>query len=102
MGCELTCAVLPLAFWFCYCHLCSNFLSLILRQWNWMEPPLGTLSFMLLCLQFSRAQMVNLGIRPFTSYIKDDRANRLCMEYPEYDSRILSQFSKTDHIIGTF
>jgi len=22
--------------------------------WNWMEPPLGTLSFVLLCLQFSR------------------------------------------------
>jgi hypothetical protein len=22
--------------------------------WNWMEPPLGTLSFALLCLQFSR------------------------------------------------
>jgi hypothetical protein len=22
--------------------------------WNWMEPPLGTLSFFLLCLQFSR------------------------------------------------
>ena len=31
-----------------------------------MEPPLGQLSFFLLCLQFSRAQMANIGARPFT------------------------------------
>ena len=68
--------------------------------WNWMEPPLGTLSFMLLCLQFSRAQMVNLGIQPFTSYLKEKRATRLCREYPQYDKRILSEFSRTDHLMG--
>ena len=26
-------------------------------SWNWMEPPLGQLSFFLLCLQYSRAQV---------------------------------------------
>jgi hypothetical protein len=68
--------------------------------WNWMEPPLGTLSFMLLCLQFSRAQLQNLGIRPFTQYIKAQRAHRLCREFPGYDDRVLSDFSTTDSILG--
>jgi hypothetical protein len=30
--------------------------------WNWMEPPLGTISFVLLCMQFARSQLQNLGI----------------------------------------
>lgn len=68
--------------------------------WNWMEPPLGTLSFMLLCLQFSRAQLENLGIRPFTQYIKAQRAQRLCREFPGYDDRVLTDFSTTDSILG--
>lgn len=67
---------------------------------NWMEPPLGTFSFVLLCLQFSRAQMVNLGLKPFTTYVKERRADRLCREYPGYDKRILSDFSKSDHLMG--
>lgn len=25
--------------------------------WNWMEPPLGQMSFFLLCVQFSRNQV---------------------------------------------
>ena len=28
--------------------------------WNWMEPPLGQISFFLLCLQFTRSQMQNI------------------------------------------
>lgn len=65
-----------------------------------MEPPLGTFSFVLLCLQFSRAQLQNLGIRPFTQYIKAHRAERLCREYPGYDEQVLSDFSTTDSIMG--
>ena len=38
--------------------------------WNWMEPPLGTISFFLLCLQFARDQKVNIGQKPWTSYWK--------------------------------
>ena len=29
--------------------------------WNWMEPPLGTISFILLTAQFGRSQLQNLG-----------------------------------------
>jgi hypothetical protein len=45
--------------------------------WNWMEPPLGQISFFLLCMQFARAQMENLGLKPFTAWYKAKRARRL-------------------------
>ena len=38
--------------------------------WNWMEPPLGTISFVLLCLQFARDQKENIGYKPWTTYWK--------------------------------
>ena len=31
--------------------------------WNWMEPPLGQISFFLLCMQYARAQLENLGAK---------------------------------------
>ncbi|KAI2498985.1 hypothetical protein MHU86_15489 [Fragilaria crotonensis] len=63
--------------------------------WNWMEPPLGQISFFLLCLQFSRAQLSNLGIRPYTRYVKQVRINRLVKQFPHYDERIMASYSKT-------
>lgn len=35
-------------------HELETVLELGTWAWNWMEPPLGTISFLLLCLQFSR------------------------------------------------
>jgi len=46
--------------------------------WNWMEPPLGQISFFLLCMQYARAQMENLGLKPYTKWYKDRRARILC------------------------
>lgn len=67
-------------------------------SWNWMEPPLGQVSFFLLCLQFSRAQLANLGIRPYTRHVKQYRTNRLKKKYPQYDSRIIESYSKTANL----
>ena len=64
--------------------------------WGWMEPPLGQVSFFLLCLQFARAQMQNINIKPYTEYIKNKRAARLCDMYPQYSEPILADFSKDD------
>eukprot|EP01031_Cornospumella_fuschlensis_P035885 gene35885-43526_t len=50
--------------------------------WNWMEPPLGTISFFLLCMQYARAQLENLGAKPFTMWFKHRRAERLIKEFP--------------------
>merc|ERR1712038_359518 len=61
--------------------------------WNWMEPPLGQVSFFLLCLQFSRAQIQNLGLKPYTERIKALRAKRLCEAFTTYDEDILTSYS---------
>ena len=67
--------------------------------WNWMEPPLGTVSFALLCLQFSRAQLQNLGIKPFTNKLKAMRAANLARSFPRYDTGIVKAFSTSDPLI---
>lgn len=43
-----------------------------------MEPPLGQISFFLLCMQYARAQLENLGAKPYTAAYKARRAARLC------------------------
>lgn len=63
--------------------------------WNWMEPPLGQISFVLLCMQYVRGQMVNLGIRPFTAHVKTRRAKRLVEKFPQYNAELLSHFSQS-------
>jgi len=69
--------------------------------WNWMEPPLGTLSFVLLCLQFARGQIKNLGLHPYTTGVRNRRAERLAATYPQYNAEVLRQFSFSDPLVGS-
>jgi hypothetical protein len=69
--------------------------------WNWMEPPLGTISFVLLALQFSRSQLQNLGIKPYTERIKKWRGRRLVEEFPSYEPSVLISYSETSTIHKT-
>jgi hypothetical protein len=64
-----------------------------------MEPPLGTLSFALLALQFSRAQMDNLGIRPYTAALKKRRGRYLAAAFPQYEPQFVIDFSETDPLM---
>jgi hypothetical protein len=64
-------------------------------SWNWMEPPLGQISFLLLCLQSCRSQLDNLGIRPYTSAVKQRRAKTLAAAFPLYNTKLVMDFSKT-------
>ena len=64
--------------------------------WNWMEPPLGQISFLLLTLQFARNQMQNLGQKPYTAWLKAKRAKRLQEKYPQYHHKIISDFALSD------
>lgn len=68
--------------------------------WNWMEPPLGQISFFLLCMQFARSQLQNLGAKPYTEWFKNRRAERLCKEFPQYDKFIVIAFSEGDSLLG--
>ena len=60
-----------------------------------MEPALGTISFVLLALQFSRAQIQNLGVKPYTARIKLWRGERLARAFPQYDALILIDYSRS-------
>jgi len=65
-------------------------------SWNWMEPLLGHISFVLLCLQFSRAQILNLGLKPFTGFVKHQRGLRISAHFPQYNSRLIMDYSKAE------
>ncbi len=65
-------------------------------SWSWMEPPLGQLSFVLLCLAFARNQLINLGWKPYTDWLHDHRVKRLQREFPDYNPSIIKLFSVSD------
>jgi len=67
-------------------------------SWGWMEPVLGQVSFFLLCMQFARAQLQNLGIRPYFNWQQEHRARELCKRYPQYDAEFLTMYSKCDKL----
>jgi len=66
--------------------------------WNWMEPPLGTASFVLLAFQFIRAQMLNMNLTPYTSWVQEYRAGRLTRLYPQYHEEYVADFARTSSL----
>jgi hypothetical protein len=65
-----------------------------------MEPPLGQISFFLLCMQFARAQLENLGAKPYTKIYKDWRARKLTEKFPQYNPFVVESFSEGDSLLG--
>lgn len=53
------------------------------------------LLLVLLCLQYTRAQIANIGIRPYTEKIQRMRASKLAAAFPQYDSKIIIEFSES-------
>lgn len=72
----------------------ETYLEVGSASWGWMEPVLGQISFFLLCMQFARSQMQNLGMRPYYNWQKERRAQRLVSMYPKYDPEFLSMYSR--------
>ena len=77
----------------------ETWLEVGLWSWGWMEPPLGQASFLLLCLQYSRAQLDNMNIKPYTAWIKDARASRLSRKYSKYNAKIVEDFARADFLL---
>eukprot|EP00566_Odontella_aurita_P016223 CAMPEP_0113548008 /NCGR_PEP_ID=MMETSP0015_2-20120614/12663_1 /TAXON_ID=2838 /ORGANISM="Odontella" /LENGTH=275 /DNA_ID=CAMNT_0000448607 /DNA_START=129 /DNA_END=959 /DNA_ORIENTATION=+ /assembly_acc=CAM_ASM_000160 len=65
-------------------------------SWAWMEPLIGQASFFLLTMQFARAQIQNIGVMPYSDYIRDMRARRLVKLYPNYNPAFVTAFSMSD------
>ena len=64
-------------------------------SWNWMEPLLGQASFFLLCLQYSRDQMKNIGMKTYTERVKDKRGAKLVEKFPQYNGIVVAEFGRT-------
>lgn len=69
-------------------------------SWAWMEPVIGQASFALLVAQLARAQMINLGIKPYGNFVRNKRATRLVNLYPQYDATHLADYSKNTNLYG--
>lgn len=96
------CFSTPVAFWFNEHYVTADIpppedLETILETgawtWNWMEPPLGAISFFLLCLQFARQQTGHMwkgaGAQgPWNAFLKRRRLHVLLGKYPQYLSLI--------------
>jgi hypothetical protein len=63
-------------------------------SWNWMEPPLGTISFFLLCVQFARDQRVTLGDLTMAERIATYQGEKLVAAFPAYDAAIVRAYGK--------
>mmetsp|Transcript_57636 Transcript_57636/g.78588 ORF Transcript_57636/g.78588 Transcript_57636/m.78588 type:complete len:124 (-) Transcript_57636:762-1133(-) len=64
--------------------------------WQWMEPMLGTATFVLISLQLSRAHMQNINEKPYHGYVMSWRADRLINAFPNYEREIVRDYAKSD------
>jgi len=62
--------------------------------WNWMEPPLGTVSFFLLCMQFAREASNNMGAKTPVMRHKEYLAASLQQAFPMYNGDIVADYAK--------
>ncbi|CAE8586396.1 unnamed protein product [Polarella glacialis] len=62
--------------------------------WSWMEPMIGTASFVLLCCQFTRAQVLKMNMKPYGEYVLQWRANRVAAKFPQYDRSMVRAWAK--------
>lgn len=64
--------------------------------WEWMEPIIGTWSFMLLSLQLIRANMNIIEWKPVNEHFITRRADNLYKHFPQYEREIVRDYSKSD------
>jgi hypothetical protein len=62
--------------------------------WSWMEPMIGTASFVLLCAQFMRAQFIKLQMKTFLEIMESHKADMLATKFPQYDRSIIRSWAK--------
>ena len=64
--------------------------------WNWMEPPLGQISFFILCLQLARDQGANIGKKSMSEILTATRALNVAKQFPQYNDKIVQDFVETE------
>jgi len=61
--------------------------------WEWAEPMIGVASFALLCMQFARAQAVNMNMSAYTRWMLHWRAHRAELQYPRYSAAMVRSWA---------
>lgn len=51
--------------------------------------------------RFCRAQIKNVGLKPFTAQLKENRAKALSAKYPQYSAHYLNEFVETQPMYET-
>jgi hypothetical protein len=64
--------------------------------WTWMEPAIGTASFVLLALQLMRSHMKKIDLKPYHGLVSSARADRLSKAFPQYEREIVRDYAKSD------
>lgn len=62
--------------------------------WQWMEPMIGTASFVLLCAQFMRGQYLKLNMKSFLDIMESRKATMLADRYKLYDRSMVRTWAK--------
>lgn len=65
-----------------------------LWTWSWMEPMIGTASFVLLCCQFMRAQACKMKMYTYGDHLLRWRAKRLVNRFPQYDKSMMRAWAQ--------
>lgn len=64
--------------------------------WSWMEPAIGTASFVLLAMQLVRSHAKRIDLRPFDDWMQSHRANKLADRFAAYEREIVRDYAKVD------
>jgi len=62
--------------------------------WSWMEPMIGTASFVLLCAQFVRAQLIRINMKTFLAIMESRKADRVAQQFHQYDKSMIRTWAK--------
>lgn len=64
--------------------------------WQWMEPIIGTASFVLLALQLVGNQMQMIDHKPLHEKVLTYRADKIHRAFPQYEREIVRDYAKSD------
>merc|ERR1719440_537813 len=57
--------------------------------WGWMEPMIGTATFVLLCAQFMKANIIKLNMKSWMELVETKKSDLLADKFPRYDRSIV-------------
>ena len=72
----------------------NTMLEVGMWAWNWMGPPLGTVSFYMLCVQYARDQGENIGHKPYHTILEEKQGKKLAAAYPQYHKIIVRDYGQ--------